>query len=43
MSAVAKHNEVQSFETNRRALTGLAYRMLGSRRSRGCDAGRLLG
>jgi RNA polymerase sigma-70 factor, ECF subfamily len=26
-----KDNEVQSFETHRRALTGLAYRMLGSR------------
>ena len=26
-----KDNEVHSFETHRRALTGLAYRMLGSR------------
>jgi RNA polymerase sigma-70 factor (ECF subfamily) len=31
MSAAAEHDEVRSFESHRRALTGLAYRMLGSR------------
>jgi hypothetical protein len=31
MSAVAERDAIEAFETHRRALTGLAYRMLGSR------------
>jgi len=31
MNATAEHSAVESFEAHRRALIGLAYRMLGSR------------